>query len=99
SPYAAIFKEDIWGGVPISLFGLGCFAFLVGHSACLAAIGGRTSRNAGVLYFALASSPLVVSLVMLGISWFQLGSICKTCAGIYTGSLVLAISGVGVLTA
>jgi len=27
SPYAALFKQELWGGVPISLFGLGCFTF------------------------------------------------------------------------
>src|SRR5471032_2713605 len=27
SPYSALFKEHYWGGIPISLFALGSFAF------------------------------------------------------------------------
>ncbi|HEU4578372.1 MAG TPA: vitamin K epoxide reductase family protein [Polyangiaceae bacterium] len=97
SPYAALFKQELWGGVPISLFGLGCFAFLLGHALSIAYSGSRTTRGAGALYAAFAISPLIVSAIMFSISWFVLGSICKTCAGIYTGSVVLAISALGVL--
>jgi len=97
SPYAALFKQDLWGGIPISLFGLGCFAFLLGHALATVYSGRNTSRGAGALYAALALSPLVVSAVMFSISYFELGTICKTCAGIYLASLALGISGVGVL--
>lgn len=97
SPYAALFKEQLWGGVPISLFGLGCFAFLLGHALSVAYSGPATSRGAGVLYAIFAVSPGVVSAIMFSISWFELGTICKTCAGIYVASLALAISAVGVL--
>lgn len=97
SPYSALFKQELWGGVPISLFGLGCFSFLLGHALSVAYSGPRTSRGAGVLYALLAGSPLVVSAIMFSISWFELGTICKTCAGIYLASLVLGISALGVL--
>ncbi len=97
SPYAALFKQSLWGGIPISLFGLGCFAFLLGHAFTLTGSGSRTSRSSGALYGVLAVSPFLVSLVMFGISWFELGTICKTCAGIYLASAALAVSGVGVL--
>jgi uncharacterized membrane protein len=99
SPYAALFKEQLWGGVPISLFGVGCFAFLVGFAAFIYLRGAHTTAVTGALYGALATSPLVVSIVMFAISWFKLGAICKTCAGIYIGSLLLAISGIGVFLA
>lgn len=98
SPYAAVLKRQLWGGIPISLFGLGCFAYLTGHAVYMALLGSRASRNAGLLYFVLALSPLVVSAVMFSISYFELGTICKTCAGIYSGSLLLAISAFGVLS-
>jgi uncharacterized membrane protein len=98
SPYAALFKQQLWGGVPISLFGLGCFSFLLGHALSIAYTGPRTSRGAGALYAALASSPAVVSAIMFSISYFELGTICKTCAGIYFASLVLAVSALGVLS-
>jgi uncharacterized membrane protein len=99
SPYAAVLKQAYWGGLPISLFGLGCFAFLVGHAAYLLIQGPRASRNTGLLYLLLAGSPLVVSLAMLAISWFKLGAVCKTCIGIYIGSALLAVSALGVFAA
>jgi hypothetical protein len=97
SPYSALFKESLWGGVPISLFGLGCFCFLLGYALTLALSARRTSRAGGLLYAALAISPLLVSIVMFSISWFELGTICKTCAGIYMASVVLGVSAIGVL--
>jgi uncharacterized membrane protein len=97
SPYAALFKESLWGGIPISLFALGCFCFLLGHALALALSSRRTSRAGGLLYAALAISPLIVSVVMFSISWFELGTICKTCAGIYIASAALGFSAIGVL--
>jgi vitamin K epoxide reductase family protein len=98
SPYAALFKQQLWGGIPISLLGLGCFAFLLGYALFIAGSASRTSRGAGLLYGLLAVSPLLVSIVMFSISWFGLGTICKTCAGIYLASLAIGVSGLGVLT-
>ncbi len=97
SPYSAILKTSLWGGIPISLFGLGCFAFLVGHAAFMLAKGPRASRNSGILYFFLAASPACVSALMFSISYFELGTICKTCAGIYIGSAILLVSALGVM--
>ncbi len=97
SPYAALLKDRLWGGVPISLFGLGCFAFLLGHALYVVGSSPRLTRAQGALYALLAVSPGVVSAIMFSISWFELGTICKTCAGIYLASLALAVSGVGVL--
>jgi len=99
SPYSALLKQKIWGGVPISLFALGCFCFLLGHALSVALSRRPTSRQGGLLYALLAISPLLVSGVMFSISMFELGTICKTCAGIYIGSLALGVSAVGVLAA
>lgn len=93
SPYSALLKEAYWGGIPISLFALGAFAFFLGFSVYLVVGGPRVPRKS-VIFFALASStPLIVSLVMLAISLSQLGQVCKTCAGIYIASLLLAVGG------
>src|SRR5271169_482698 len=32
SPFSAVLRATYWGGVPISLFGLGAFAFFVGFA-------------------------------------------------------------------
>jgi uncharacterized membrane protein len=94
SPYAAVLKDSLWGGVPISLFGIGCFAFLAGFSAFIFFRGARAGRLPLLVFALLGVSPLLVSLLMFGISWFKLGTICKTCAGIYLGSALLAYAAV-----
>jgi uncharacterized membrane protein len=99
SPYSAFFKRDIWGGIPISLFALGCFCFLLGYALTIALSTRRTSRGGGLLYAVLAISPLLVSIVMFSIALTELGTICKTCAGIYIGSLALGVSAIGVAAA
>lgn len=99
SPYSALFKTDIWGGIPISLFGIGCFCFLLGYALSIAVSRRPASRGAGLLYGVLAFSPLLVSAVMFYVSWFELGTLCKTCAGIYVASLALGVSAVGVARA
>jgi uncharacterized membrane protein len=92
SPYAAVLKDRLWGGIPISLFGIGCFAFLAGFSAYVYFRGARTSQRTLFVFACLGVSPMLVSLLMFAISWFKLGAICKTCAGIYVGSTLLAVA-------
>jgi uncharacterized membrane protein len=95
SPYSALFKESLWGGIPISLFALGAFTFFAGFALYLLLAGPRAPK-AAVSFFALVSvTPLVISLLMLTISVLELGDICKTCAGIYISSFLLAVGGIG----
>jgi uncharacterized membrane protein len=94
SPYSALLREQYWGGIPISLFALGAFTFFAGFSLYLLVAGGRAPRKA-VGFFALVSvTPLLVSIVMLTISLTRIGSLCKTCVGIYAASFLLALGGV-----
>lgn len=94
SPYSALLKDAYWGGIPISLFSLGAFAFFSGFSLYLLLGGSRVPRNAVVFFAIVALTPLLVSIGMFLISVLKLGQICKTCAGIYAASLLLAGAGV-----
>ncbi len=94
SPYSAVMKEAYWGGIPISLFALGAFAFFVGFAAYLLVSGPNAPRRSRVFYGLVGLTPLLVSIGMFTISLLKLGSICKTCAGIYIGSTLLAIGAV-----
>ena len=38
SPYSAFLKQKLWGGIPISLFGLGAFCFFAAFSLYLSLI-------------------------------------------------------------
>src|SRR5258708_18957675 len=61
SPYSAFFKEKYWGGVPISLFAVGAFTFLLGFAMYLA-ISGQNAPRRAVQFFALAGlGPIAAS--------------------------------------
>jgi uncharacterized membrane protein len=99
SPFSAIFRATYWGGVPISLFGLGAFTFFVGFAVYLWVGDRRLPRSAYPTFLALAVGPLGVSVLMLTISLNHLHALCKLCVGIYVSSLVLAVSAlVGMLS-
>jgi uncharacterized membrane protein len=98
SPYSALLKDSRWGGIPISLFALGAFTFYLGFAAYLL-LGGRTVSRRALWFFGIVSfAPLTVSVAMLVISLTKLGQVCKTCAGIYSASVLLALAGAFALT-
>lgn len=94
SPYSALLKEAYWGGIPISLFAMGAFAFFVGFSLYLLMSGSRAPRGAVLFFTAVSATPFLASLVMFVISLTKLGHLCKTCVGIYIASTLLLIAGV-----
>jgi hypothetical protein len=91
SPYSAVLRATWWGGVPISLFALGTFAFFVGFGMYLA-MGAPRSKWASPFYALASLGPLGASLVMFSISATHLHVFCKLCVGIYVASLVLALT-------
>src|SRR6187399_1470495 len=99
SSYSALFRETMWGGVPISLFALGAFAFLGGFALYLWLARDRAPRMAVGFFAGVGLTPLLVSLLMLTISVTKLGHLCKTCVGIYVSSFLVAAGGLsGLLT-
>ncbi len=94
SPFAALFRDSYWGGVPISLFAVGAFAFFAAFALYLLLTGPTAPRRAPAFFAFTAVTPLLVSIVMFTISLLRLGHFCKTCVGIYASSFVLAISAV-----
>jgi len=94
SPYSALFKDQYWGGIPISLFALGAFGFFAAFSLYLLLSGERTSRRTLGFFALVATTPLLVSVVMFTISLTQLGHLCKTCVGIYLASALLAFGAI-----
>lgn len=93
SPYSAVLRERIWGGVPISLFAVGAFSFFLALAVYLLIAGDKAPRRAARFLALTGATPLVVSIVMATISWRELGDFCQTCVGIYGSSLVLALGG------
>ena len=90
SSYSAVMRDSIWGGIPISLFALGAFAFFAGFSVYLWLARDRASRTNLAFFAIVGITPLLVSIVMFTISVTKLGSLCKTCVGTYIASALLA---------
>lgn len=93
SPYSAIMRDSLWGGIPIALFALGAFAFFAGFAVYLLLAGRRAPRSNVQMFAAVSVTPLLVSIVMFTISVTKLGTLCKTCVGTYVASLLLASGG------
>src|SRR3954471_24043123 len=90
SPYSALFKEKYWGGIPISLFAVGVFTFLVAFSLYLFLAGEKAPRKAVGTFAVMALGPLIASITMLAISITKLGGFCLVCVGVYVSSFLLA---------
>jgi uncharacterized membrane protein len=97
SPYSALFRDKYWGGIPISLFAVGAFAFFAAFALYLLLAGEKAPRRAAQFYGAVSLTPLLVSGLMFAISALKLGQYCKTCVGIYVSSVLLAVGGVAIL--
>lgn len=93
SPYAAVAKASIWGGVPISLFALGAFSFFAAFALYLLVQDRNASARSRQFFAVVSLTPLLVSLVMFVLALTQLGALCKTCVGIYLSSALLALGG------
>ncbi len=93
SPYSAVLRDSLWGGIPISLFALGAFSFYAGFAMYLLLARSRASRTSVVFYAAVSVAPLLVSILMFFIAVTQLGSLCETCVGTYLASLLVTAGG------
>src|SRR5580692_3183549 len=94
SPYAALFRDRFWGGVPIALFALGAFGFFAAFALYLLLAGRAAPRRALVFLAVFGTTPVLVSILMATISALRLGHFCKTCVGIYISSTVLAVAAI-----
>ncbi len=85
SPFSSIWRDRIWGGVPVALGGLAVFAFLAALAFGQALSRERTTRDTGFLLLA-ATLPVVTSAYFGWLSSEKVGSFCTVCVGIYVAS-------------
>ncbi|MBI4704995.1 MAG: hypothetical protein HY744_28140 [Deltaproteobacteria bacterium] len=94
SPYSAVLHDRYWGGIPIALFAVGCYAFFAAFGL-YALLRGRATPRRAVGFLALAGLvPLAASLVMAAVSAAKLGQFCQTCVGMYVASALLAVGAI-----
>lgn len=94
SPYSALLRRTLWGGIPIALIGLGAFAFFLVASITLLISPRSASRRVWQAFGLASLTPLLASLVMFVISLLKVHAFCKLCMGMYAGSILLAAAGV-----
>lgn len=96
SPWSSVFRTLVWGGLPVALPGIPVFAFLVFRGVELFASGFK-DRTAAVFLAAVTLVPVITSIFFAGVAYTELGTFCKTCAGIYASSAVCLLAGVGIV--
>jgi uncharacterized membrane protein len=94
SPFAALFRDKYWGGVPIALFAVGSFCFFAAFALYLLLAGRAAPRRAPGFFAVVSTTPLLASIVMGTISALRLGHFCKVCVGIYVSSAILAAAAI-----
>ena len=95
SPYSSVFRQTIWGGVPISLAAMSVFAYLLYRGLDLFLNQRHNERGTTLYLFVATLLPLLSSLVMGYISMVELGTACKLCIGIYGSSLGVFVGALG----
>ena len=93
SPYSSLFRDAMWGGLPISLLAFAVFAYLVYRAADFALSDELTKQHTGYLVVA-ALLPALMSVVYGYISMSVIGTVCKLCAGVYFSSAVILVGAV-----
>lgn len=96
SPYSSLFRDRVWGGIPVSLPAMSMFAAIAALSGLILLTHAERQRNAIFSLLLLASVTVAASCVMGAIAAFKLNAACKQCIGIYTAS---ALVGIGSLLA
>lgn len=97
SPWSSVFRSWIWGGIPVALPGVAVFAFLVFRGIELWVVRGLRDRNAALFLFAATLVPVLTSIFFGTIALVELETFCKTCAGIYTSSLICFVAAIGLV--
>jgi len=93
SPYSSVFRESVWGGIPISLWALAVFAYLVYRAGLL--VWRKTATQAETRFLLAATAlPVLMTVIFAFISISKIGSTCKICVGIYFSSAVCFIAAV-----
>lgn len=85
SPYSSVWRDAVWGGVPVSLPAMSVFAYLAFFALALVIARRQHDPNAAAYLLAATLLPVGASLVM-GRYALQLDAACKLCIGIYAAS-------------
>lgn len=85
SPYSSYFRDQLWGGIPVALWALAVFSYLVARAGAPLLRGATSRREAGFL-LAATGLPLGMSVIYFALS-LHIGATCKVCVGMYGSSI------------
>jgi len=92
SPYSSYFRDRIWGGIPVALWALAVFSYLVARAGA-PLLRGHTSRKEAGFLVAATGLPLGMSVLYFALS-LQVGATCKVCVGMYVSSIAAFVAAV-----
>jgi uncharacterized membrane protein len=85
SPYSSLFRDSMWGGLPISLLAFAVFCYLLARGLSFGMAKDITRKETSYLILAWAL-PVLMSFIYGYISAAEIGSMCKLCIGTYVSS-------------
>jgi uncharacterized membrane protein len=88
SPYSSLFRESMWGGMPISLLALAVFAYLVMRTSQMVLAKDVTKRET-LFLVAATTLPVLMSIIYGYIAMVEIGAVCKLCVGVYVTSALV----------
>jgi uncharacterized membrane protein len=91
SEWSSFWRDRMWGGVPVSLLGLGLFGFAM--ALCVWALIAKRGHEVAPASFLLLSGLVAagVSLRFALLAMNELGTFCTTCVGTYIASGALLL--------
>ena len=92
SPYSSLFRDSIWGGLPISLLAVAVFAYLSMHALRTFLSNKPFTKNESTYLLLAAMLPALMSLIYAAIAITKIGAVCKLCVGIYVSSGVTLLA-------
>lgn len=97
SPYSSVMRQALWGGIPISLAGMGTFALLLYRAVIVLLHPASADRASLQATFALSLVPAATSVVMGVIALQVLDAACKLCIGTYIASALALVGALGAM--
>jgi len=91
SPYSSLFRESLWGGMPISLLALAVFSYLTFRAVSFA-LRGPLTKGESTFLLAAAALPLVMSVIYGFIAATRIHAVCKLCVGVYVTSTIAFVA-------
>jgi uncharacterized membrane protein len=88
SPYSSVFRQTIWGGIPVALPGMSVFCFLFFWGMWILMMRRQNDKMATLFLVAGTVLPVLTSVYMGYLAIVTLKAACKLCIGIYISSLI-----------